>query len=398
MNKILTAILICMPLVAWGDDALDADIAAINAADNETTLKEKTIEALNNLKSRYPDVKDADSIIAPYIQQVESGAVVDTNQSTSTDTAAADTGKGGENSAALQQKVDDAQKKLDDAKAKEQSAANRSLTSLTTAATGLGGMQLAQGLAEKNADSAADKDMDAYIATMRCTYGESKSFKWSSDPIELPGGNDPDFMKYRSEYTALAAELKTIKAGLDLKPGIEAELILDKATSGLYDDENTGITGGHYASRYRAAAGSEKDKKGLNADKKEAKTRMIAGGVVAGVGLVGGVVGNSLINGKLGELIKERKDAKSNTKENDAAITKIKNKMKEYDIRGTDSLDLSKLDVRGLGDKISYVKFDKDKVKDKEAKTLFKTDNTSDFINSFEQALTEDSKKDLENH
>ena len=135
-----------------------------------------------------------------------------------------------------------------------------------------------------------------------------------------------------------------------MTPGIEAEEIIDKATAGLYDDENTGITGGAYASRYRAAAGNEKDEKGLKSDKKEAKTRMIAGGVVAGVGVVGGIIGNSIINGKLGELIKESRANKQKSKDHDATVKAIKQALKNKGYTNTDDLDFSNVDVSALKD------------------------------------------------
>ena len=185
------------------------------------------------------------------------------------------------------------------------------LGGLTTAATGIGGMQLAQGLAEKSADSAADKDMDAYIAGMHCTYGDGKSVPFGTEPVMLTYGSQAEFSGYLNEYLELAVDLKERKTALDMKPGIESEEILDRLTMGLYDDKNTGITGGAYASRYRAASGSEQDKKGIASDKKEAKTRMIAGGVVAGVGLVAGIVGNAIINKDSGTTKDKLKQAKS---------------------------------------------------------------------------------------
>ena len=182
-------------------------------------------------------------------------------------------------------------------KEKEQSKENRLLTAATTAATGIGGMELAQGLAEQKADKAAEQDMSAYIATMRCTYGNGKQVKAGNEEIELPGGNDATLMKYRAEYIALANDLKERKAALDMKPGIESEEILDKADLGLYDDENIGITDGAYASLYRSQMlNSEKDQEQIAADKKTSKTRVIAGGVAAGAGVVGGIVGDALIN------------------------------------------------------------------------------------------------------
>ena len=179
----------------------------------------------------------------------------------------------------------------------EQSKENRTLTGLTTAATGIGAMELAQGLTEQQADKDAEQDMAAYMATIRCTYGEGKQVQGGTQEIELPGGNDSEIMKLRAEYIELAADLKTRKDALGLRPGIESEEILDKAQMGLYDDENIGITDGAYASQYRAQMmGSEKDAEKLAADAKTSKNRVIGGATAAGIGVVGGIVGNAIIN------------------------------------------------------------------------------------------------------
>lgn len=206
------------------------------------------------------------------------------------------------------------QKAYEDAKANEQSLANRTLTAATTAATGIGGMELAMGLSEQKADKDAANSMAAYIATMRCTYADGKQVKAGPDEIELPGGNNQQLTNLRAEYFALATDLKERKTALGMKPGIESEEILDKAATGLYDDETKGIDSGAYASLYRAQMlGSDADQEKIDAEQKASKNRVIAGAVVGGVGVVGGIVGNSLINGKLGEMIKENK-AKRNAK------------------------------------------------------------------------------------
>lgn len=197
------------------------------------------------------------------------------------------------------------------AKDKEQSLANRTLTAATTAATGLGMMELAMGKAEQKADADAEQDMAAYMATMRCTYAGGKSVKAGPEEIELPGGNDGKLMSYRSEYIALAKSLKERKTAMDMLPGIESEEILDKAEMGLYDDESKGIEGGTYASLYRAKQGSEEDQKKIDADKEKSAKRVKYGATALVAGAAVGVAGNSLINGKLGEKLKEaRKDRK----------------------------------------------------------------------------------------
>ena len=282
-------------MVAWGDDFdLSAHLNKMNNSETQDQLTNSTIDAFAELQKHYTqkiDKNTVEQIIDTYVKQtgVLGNKPSDTKTNSKTNNAKTPE-QSTKEKAAVQKKIDDAKAKLDKAKETEQSTANRMLGGLSTAATGIGGMQLAQGIAEKQADSAADKDMATYIATMKCTYGDGKSVPFSTEPIELPGGNNADLMKYRAEYFKLAADLKERKTALDMKPGIESEEILDKATMGLYDDENKGVTGGAYASRYRATTGSEQDQKGLSSDKKEAKNRMIAGGVIAGVGVVGGIV------------------------------------------------------------------------------------------------------------
>lgn len=194
--------------------------------------------------------------------------------------------------------LQEAEQKYQEAKAREQSLENRSLTTLTTAATGIGGMELAQGLAEQKADKDAERDMKAYMATFRCEYGNGKSVKSGTTEIELPGGNDQEMLKLRNEYFALAKSLKELKESLGMKSGIENEIILDKSQTSLYDDENIGITNGAYASLYRAEIGNETDQAKINESKETSSKRAIGGGITAGVGTVGGAIGNNLINNK----------------------------------------------------------------------------------------------------
>lgn len=199
---------------------------------------------------------------------------------------------------AINYDYEELQKAYEEAKTREQSFENRALTALTVAATGIGGMELAQGLAEQKADKDAERDMEAYMATFRCEYGNGKSVKGGTTEIELPGGNDPEMMKLRNEYFALAQSLKERKEALGIKPGIESEVVLDKAQMGLYDDENTGITNGAYGSLYRAKMGNETDQAKIQEMKDTSKKRVVGGAIAVGVGVIGGIVENYAINGK----------------------------------------------------------------------------------------------------
>lgn len=191
-------------------------------------------------------------------------------------------------------------KKLEDAyqqaKERETSLANRTLTAMTMATTGIGGMQLAQGLAEQKADKDAEMAMDAYMATFRCEYGGGKSFKGGATQIELPGGNNSEMMKLRQSYLKLAADLKERKNILGLKAGIESLVVLDKVQTGLYDDEGVGVTSGAYGSLYRAKMGNEADQEKLDEAEQVSAGRVKGGGAALGTGVVGGVSGDLLIN------------------------------------------------------------------------------------------------------
>ena len=204
----------------------------------------------------------------------------------------------------LDENMDELQKNYQDVKANEQSSANRALTAATTAATSLGLMEALRGRAEQEADAAADADMTAYLETFRCTYGNGKTEKGGFDLIELPGGNDNDLMQLRADYFSLAKSLKERKESLGMKPGIESEIDPDnieeelaKIKFALYNNENVGITGGAYSSLYRAKAlDSEEDQAKIDADKEKSEKRFKYGATAAGVGIVGGVLGNLIIN------------------------------------------------------------------------------------------------------
>ncbi len=270
--------------------------------------------------------------------------------------------------------LEEKQKAYDEAKAKEQSTANKLLGGLSTAATGIGGMQLMQGLAEQSSDKDAAADMAAYIETMRCTYGDGKQVKAGPDEIELPGANDSELMKLRSEYLALAADLKERKEALGMKPGIESETILDRSATGLYDDENIGISGGNYGSLYRAQAlKSETDQQKIDDAKNTSGNRVKYGATAAGAGVVVGVVGNSLINGKLGEKIKSAKEKKDVDKNEKQALEKLQKCLKNGGAKKTSDLKFEKFTPSVLHiEKISCSGSAwKEKVNNKDATKLF---------------------------
>ena len=283
----------------------------------------------------------------------------------------------------VSKELEELQKAYDEAKAKEQSLANRALTALTVAAMGIGGMELAQGLAEQKADKDADQNMRAYIATMKCTYANGKTVKASPAEVELPGGNDQQLMNYRAEYLSLASDLKERKNALGMKAGIESEEILDKVASGLYDDENVGIESGAYESRYRALMlGSEQDQAMLDEAAEKSSKRVKGGAIAAGAGAVVGIGGNALINGKLGEKIGLLKGKNSSTKENNELIRKFKDGLSSAGMKNVEGLDLSGFDFTNAKGLINNTDFSNLDVSGQDATKLIDTSNIDSFKSS----------------
>jgi len=178
---------------------------------------------------------------------------------------------------------------------KEQSIENRTLTSATTVATGEGAMTAASAYAEQSADADAERDMAAYLATFKCGYGDGKTVKYGADDIALPGGNE--LLEYYNEYKQLAESVKTTKTALGLKPGIESEISYDRAQSGLYQYTNATQQSGGELSLSRALTDTTSaDATKLDAQKSETADKLKTGATAAGVGAIGGVVGNTAIN------------------------------------------------------------------------------------------------------
>ena len=187
------------------------------------------------------------------------------------------------------------QQKYEAARANENRLGNRLLGGLTMAATGAGGMMLGMGLAEQKADREAEERMRGYLSTFRCGYGGAKNIEYSTEATVLPTSSE--LTNLYAEYVTLANDLKSRKAQLGLRPGIESEAILDSATSGLYDDVSSGRASGTFTSLARAIL----DPDGEDAQKwaeqtQKSKNLVISGATVGGVGAVGGAVGNLLIN------------------------------------------------------------------------------------------------------
>ena len=204
----------------------------------------------------------------------------------------------------LAQKLKSAKDALAAAQGKENSWANRGVTAASSAMTGLGGMQLAEGIAERWADAEAEKEMRAYIETMKCNYGGGPNITLGNEEITLPGGNE--LLEYYTEYKTLADNLKTTKAALGLRAGIESEVLYDRAQSGLYQYSNAERQSGGETSLYRALTDTEStDATAWAAQKDEASQKLKVGGGVAAGGAAVGVIGNAAINTDMIQNIKD---------------------------------------------------------------------------------------------
>lgn len=194
-----------------------------------------------------------------------------------------------------QQEIAELQENANAMKEREQSLANKLIGGAAIGAMGIGGMQLASAMAEQNADTDAEMDMAAYLATFRCDYGAGRNITGGETNIQLPGANT--LLPIYNEYTTLAADLKLRKESLGMAPGIESEVILDAATSGLYDNESVGITGGAYTSLSRALSDpSGADAAAWAAQRTETQSQLTTGAIVAGAGALVGIAGNVLAN------------------------------------------------------------------------------------------------------
>ncbi|MCM1294374.1 MAG: S1 family peptidase [Muribaculaceae bacterium] len=269
------------------------------------------------------------------------------------------------------------------AKAREQSVPNKLLGGLTMAATGIGGMQLASGIAEQRADEAAERDMQAYLATFRCDYGAGRNIVGGETGIELPGGND--LTPLVSEYRALAADIAQRKAALGMTPGIEVEAVFDKSETGLYDNVGIGTQPGAFTSLSRALLDENSDDAKAWAEQKQsAKNKTKTGAITAGVGAIGGTIGNLIINKDT-----NKNTDKPNNKTTDDDITKTKdanktsNKPTDDDI--TKTKDANKTNNKPTNDAITKNNVTDDNLLIQVATTCFSTTNCGLTVAAFPQ-------------
>ena len=178
---------------------------------------------------------------------------------------------------------------------KKRDIAHGLVSGASSAMTGIGGMEMAQAISEQKSDADAEEEMGAYLTTFKCDYGKSQKYDYSTQDIILPGGNE--LIQYYTEYKTLADQLKADKTALGLTPGIESQVVYDKAESGLYKNAATGNTGGKYTSLSRALLDeNSEDAADWAAEKDKTKKRLQIGATVAAAGLAVGTVGDKLVD------------------------------------------------------------------------------------------------------
>lgn len=401
---------VCMPV--FGEINVPVDLANVGTAKFKLPGDGFDVQKIKELKLNYNPVGVQDSVaqqdkngLKGTMQQVSDDITRHLDEKKTTEQTEASVGEAEEQSDEDPRVVEEmsdqgndgiqaAEDKYKAAKEKEQSLANRMVSGVSMAATGIGGMELAQGLSEQKADKDAEADMSRYIETFQCRIGEQGAKINGGDTnISIPGANQ--LINLYQEYVNLAADLRERKQALGMHAGIESEVILDKASTGLYDDKGTGIENGTYASLYRASQGNQQDADKLSALKDTSKKRVIGGAVAAGAGVVVGALGDSLINGKLGELIKDAKDKKVKNKDNERATAELKKGLTSAGFTNVDKLDFSNLDLSGLKDKVGGLDWSSltNKFKDQDATQILNTTNAKSFTNSLETMLGQPESK-----
>ncbi|MDR0741214.1 MAG: OmpA family protein [Rickettsiales bacterium] len=331
-GKIILFVLFLAPMAAMADAA--GDLTAAYAKYEDAIKNAKTILA-SKIKPNEADAlatKDlenatkANATATDKLAKINNGLEVDVTENVDNETIPTETdtdddgdadgtpqdstGEDGDsttgenNKSGIQPKLseEDSQKKVDELKAnaqamkdKENSTANKTVSAAAMGAAGIGAMNLMSGMAEKNADEAAERDMAAYLATFTCDFGQGRNIKGGETEILLPGGND--MIPLYTQYTSLAKELKTTKEALGLKPGIESETIIEKANAGLYDNASIGKTGGAFTSLSRALSDpNSKDAAAWAAQKSDAADKTKTGMITAAAGIGIGAIGNLALN------------------------------------------------------------------------------------------------------
>lgn len=210
-----------------------------------------------------------------------------------------------------EQQIQEKKAALNDAREREQSTANKILGAAAIGTMGMAGMELASAISEKQAMEDAEQAMRAYLSTFVCRYDSGKSVRGGETNIELPGGNE--LLPLVTEYKQLAADLKLRKEALGIMPGIESEQILDKANTGLYDDEGLEQKDGAFTSVSRALMDeTSQDATEWSADKDAVQQKIKTSATVAATAAVASIAANLAINNSQKKAVVSRVESTRN--------------------------------------------------------------------------------------
>lgn len=309
-RPLVATLMLLYPLVAFG--AAKTDGVDTSSLENAKTIEELTAAyktsaqaVIQKYKSQNVDQKELDAANKQVTENITS--VTEAQKDGSLDDALEDTTEPTLSEEDSLAQIEELQANADAMREKEQSFGNRMVGGTAMGTMGIGGQMIGSALAEQSADSDAEMDMAAYLATFKCDYGSGMNITGGTMNVELPGANI--LLPIYTEYVTLAADLKTRKEALGMTPGIESNEILDAATSGLYDNVSTGVTGGAYASIARALMNPEgADAAAWAAQKAETSEQLKAGAITAGVGALVGITGNVLLNEIGPNKVEERSD------------------------------------------------------------------------------------------
>lgn len=174
---------------------------------------------------------------------------------------------------------------------------DKAITGVSSASMGVGGMQLAQGLGEQAADSDATSQMQGYLSGLYCTYAGNR-VSYGATGVQLNGGNELDLM--REEFINKATALKDTKKQLGLRSGIESEVVMDRATTGLYQNEGTNRAASDFGRLSEALLDETgRDAQLIAAQQKTSQTR-VTGGAIAVLGGAAVAIGGHTALDKLG--------------------------------------------------------------------------------------------------
>lgn len=309
-RPLVATLMLLYPLVVFGAAKTDGvDTSSLENAQTFDDLKTAYQDTSNEVMKKYDKQIDREEIIAAQGQVLENIEALD--EALAEDALKAEKEADAPEAILSEEdslaQIEELQANADAMREKEQSFGNRMVGGAAMGTMGIGGQMIGSALAEQSADSDAEMDMAAYLATFKCDYGAGMNITGGTMNVELPGANI--LLPIYTEYVTLAADLKTRKEALGMTPGIESNEILDAATSGLYDNVSTGVTGGAYASIARALMNPEgADAAAWAAQKAETSEQLKAGAITAGVGALVGITGNVLLNEIGPNKVEERSD------------------------------------------------------------------------------------------